>query len=660
MEKFKNYFKNNKSYSLKCLEKDIDWLTKDEIKEYLDILLKEGYLVLKNNRYQLFTENYFENCMDIESSNEYLNNNKNIFDENNNLIIKDNSLAILKYEDGKIYLYNSDIELSLENNDFEKLVDGDIFIVRFKKINDYIKVSFVEKIGHINDPDIDLKTIAISKSFKLDFSENSLKQLENISEFVSDDEIKGRLDLRDELIYTIDGEDTKDMDDAISVSLNKAGNYVLGVHIADVSHYVPLKSPLFNEALNRATSVYMVDSVIPMLPHQLSNGICSLNPNCDRLTISCIMEIDKKGNIVDYKIKESVINSRKKMTYEDVDRILMDNEIVPGYEEFIDNLKLCNELSLILNDNFKKHGYLHFKSEETKVKVDKLGNPISFENIDAKAGRKIIENFMLAANKTIAKEYLYLPFTFRIHEAPDCDEIKEVFDFLSTLGYDITNNINLDNPLKLSQILKQLYESGNYSITSPFILKAMKKAKYSPINIGHFGLGFNEYTHFTSPIRRFNDLLVHSLIKAYNNPGLYDKSLLDIDKQLVPTCEHISQKEILADEASEEAVKLKMVEYMENHIKDYFNGKIINLGPKYITVKLENCIIGHVNLDDIKDGVYHFDDNTYSVIGSDDHSYKIGDYVRVRTINVSRFFKTINFRLVENINHVKEKVLTLN
>ena len=656
MEEFKNYFKKNKCYSLKHLFKDIDWLSKEEIKSYLDILLKEGFLIFKDDKYELFCEDYFEECLNLDDDKTYLNSKKDIIDENNNLIIEDNILAILEFKNNKAYLYNSDYEIKLD--DEYKLVTGDIFVVRFKKTNNKIKTNFIEKIGHVNDPDINLKAIALSKSFDLYFSKESMKQLSHINTYVTKEELKDRLDLRDELIYTIDGSDTKDMDDAISVKVNEKGNYVLGVHIADVSHYIKIKSPLFNEALNRGNSLYMVDSVIPMLPHELSNGICSLNPNCDRLTLSCIMEIDKKGKIIDYKIVESVINSKKKMTYEDVDKILMENEIVAGYEDFVDNLKLCNELSFILSNNYKNHGYLHFKSNEVKVSVDRLGNPVSFNEITPRAGRKIIENFMLAANKTIASEYAYMPFAFRIHEVPDELDIKETFEFLESIGYDITHNTNLNNPLKLNQILKNLYDSGNYSITSQFVLKAMKKAKYSPVNVGHFGLGFSEYTHFTSPIRRFNDLLVHTLIKAYNNPKLSSKSLMDLDKQLVSTCEHISKKEVLADEAENEAIKLKMVEYMENHIDDYFNGKIINLGPKYITVKLENNIVGMVSLEDIKDRT-HFDNNSYSIVGNN-NSYKIGDYIRVKTINVSRFYKTINFKLIEKINPAKQKKLTKN
>lgn len=595
--------------------------------------------------------------IDIDFENEYfLNDHLDEIEEPPERI-----LAICEVKDGELILYNCDEKNIIETSDnmFDKLVEGNIVLVKIKNSNKK-QCNILEVLGHINDPQIDLKIIAISKNFNIEFSKNYLKQLDKIPTQVTDEDIIGRLDLRNELIYTIDGEDTKDIDDAISVSKNEKGNYILGVHIADVAHYVPINSPIFNEAANRATSVYMINSVIPMIHHQLSNGICSLNPNVDRLTLSCIMEIDKNGDIIDYQIKESVINSKKKMTYENVNKILMNDEIVSGYEEFIDNLKLCNELSFILNENYKKNGYLHFKTEEIKVVVDKNGKLIEFVPVKILAANKIIENFMLAANKTIATHYGYMPFTFRVHEMPDMEQLEKTLEQIKRLGYDINLN-NLDNPLKLNAIFKKLYESGNYSVISPFILKAMSKARYSKDNLGHFGLGFDFYTHFTSPIRRFNDLLVHTLIKTYNSPYLSDEYIRNIESQLISICEHISKKEILAEEAEEEALKYKMAEYMSQYIGEYFNGKIINIGPKFITVRLENGIIGKVYLEDIKGDNFYFDGDNYKVIGlKKGIEYNLTDYVRVRVLSSSKQLKLIKFKLIKNLEHVKTKTLVLN
>ena len=300
----------------------------------------------------------------------------------------------------------------------------------------------------------------------------------------------------------------------------------------------------------------MLDTVIPMLMHKLSNGICSLNPNVDRLTISCIAEVDKNGNIVDYDI-----NSKKKMSYSNVNKILMDNEVVPGYEEFVDNLKLANEASFTLNKNYKEHGYIQFGNNEIKYTGEE-GN--EFKNVEHRAAEKIIEDFMLLANKIVATNFEYVPFPFRVHETPDTDKIKSALNYLKNLGYNIPNINNIDNPKVLQGILKGLYESGDYSITSQYILKSLKKASYSPENDGHFGLGFNAYTHFTSPIRRFNDLLVHTIISNYLGKNFNTEEIEEINKNLYKMCEHISETEINADKYENESLKYKIAEINED------------------------------------------------------------------------------------------------
>ena len=608
------YFKPNVNYTIEQIRKDnesLNSLTDKQLAKILDNFVKNKILIFEDNVYRLYQK----------------------------------ELVICEVRNNKIYTRESNKKL-FAINDISKYVNGDIVVTQMEK-KDTCKV--IERIGHIDDPDIDLMIIATSKAIKLKFNKSSLNQLETIPTKITEEEIKNRYDLRDKLIYTIDGADTKDMDDAISVGKNEKGNYILGVHIADVSYYVKKDTPLYNEALERGNSVYMIDKVIPMLPHQLSNGICSLNEGEDRLTMSCIMEINANGDIIDSKIVESVINSKKKMTYEDVDKILMEGIIPEGYEDFVDNLKLCNELSFILNKNYQKSGYLHFKDNSVKIITDENGFPIKFEPLKVKAGRKIIENFMLAANKTVAETYEYQPFYFRIHEEPEKEDLEEVLKTLYDSGYEIPYH-NVDQ-YKLNKIFKQIYDQGNYSVISPQLLAIMRKATYSSHNIGHFGLGFEAYTHFTSPIRRFNDLEVHRLIKEYKDPNITDRKFLKNESEIPAICDHINEKEIAANEAEMEAVKLKMAEYMKEHEEEYFNGKVISIGPKFVNVRLENGIVGKVELKDIKNDLYYFDKNTHSIKGMRTNTeIGLADYVRIKVMHVSTRKRSINFKITEKLN----------
>lgn len=677
----KKIFKSNRKYSFCELCKILKHYEKEDIKKSLDSLELQGYIISNNDKYQIFPNNFkLVNIMINKDGCGYFyidGKMYNIKEKNlngcldgdlcavnmetlsvNKIVKRKSNLIICEINDDKCIIINNNqnYEVILNNNDFKKLVDGNIILVRIKENdNNELYCDLVEVLGHINDPDIELKKIAVSKSFDINFSKASLKQAEEIPTFVTEEDLKDRLDLRDELIYTIDCDDTKDMDDAISVKIKENGNYEVGIHISDVSHYVKFGSPLFEEALNRSTSVYMADTVIPMLMHKLSNGICSLNPNTDRLTLSCIVELDKEGNIVNYDIVKSVINSKKKMKYSDVNKILMENENVLGYEEYIDNLKLANEVSFILNNQYKNDGYLHFGTNEIKYS----NSENNFDIRKSLAAEKIIEDFMLLANKVVATHFEYLPFSFRVHELPEQIDIEKSFEALRKMGYNIPNVLNLDNPKVIQGILKQLYESGDFSLTSYFILKSMKKARYSSINLGHFGLAFMCYTHFTSPIRRFNDLLVHTIISSYYNGD--EETINEINDRLPEICDHISEKERLADEAEDEALKFKMALYMEDYVDEYFNGKIIDIGPKYVTVKLVNNIIGIVYLDDIKNGTYYFDDKTYSIkCKKSDISYKVGDYIRTQVVYVDKNLRKINLRITENLEHVKTKNFEIN
>ena len=678
-EEVKEIFKTNKAYKLDDICKKIKTMSKEDIQKELNELEFNGFLIKENNKYRLFPKDYKLVNIRIDKNGNgffHINDDFYVIEEKNlngalngdlctvnmftgkvhSIVKRKSNLIICEVKDGNYIIMNNNKNyiVEIENSNIKELVDGNIILLRIKNYDkNTLKCNLVEVLGHVNDPDIELKKIAISNNFNIDFSKDAIKQADSIKETVQEDELEGRLDLRDKLIYTIDDNHTKDMDDAISIEINEKENYVIGVHIADVSHYIKPNTPLFNEALERGNSLYMLDTVIPMLMHKLSNGICSLNPNVDRLTISCIAEIDKNGNIVDYDIKKSVINSKKKMSYSDVNKILMDNEIIPGYEEFIDNLKLANEASFTLNKNYKEHGYIQFGNNEIKYTGEE-GN--EFKNVEHRAAEKIIEDFMLLANKVVATNFEYIPFPFRVHDTPDTGKIKSALNYLKSIGYNIPNINNIDNPKVLQGVLKGLYESGDYSITSQYILKSLKKASYSPENDGHFGLGFNAYTHFTSPIRRFNDLLVHTIISNYLGKDFNTEEIEEINKNLYKMCDHISETEINADNAENEALKYKMAEFMQDKTNEYFNGKIVDIHPKHLIIKLENNIYGLAYINTIKNGGFYFDEHDYEIKSRNNKTtYKLGDYVRVKVIEANKDLRKVIFKVTENLNHLKKK-----
>lgn len=558
--------------------------------------------------------------------------------------------------DNKLKIYGDNKYVDVPSNEYSRLVEGSRVLIKLK--NDGLNGNIVEIIGHKDDPGIDLIQIALSKCFSLDFSEEYLKELEKFPNHVKEDEIKGRLDLRNKLIYTIDCDNTKDMDDAISVEKKENGNYVLGVHIADVSHYVKLGSEIFKEAFKRGNSLYMLNTVIPMIHKFLSNGICSLNPSVDRLTKSCFMEIDKDGNIVDYKIVKSVIRSKKKMKYSEVNKLLEENKMVAGYEPFIDNLKLANELNNILNKARIERGYVKFMSNDLIVELDKNNKPLEFKMQEQKTAETMIENCMLMANQTVAINYSWLPFIYRIHEMPDKNTVINILQFLKKLGYNIPLIKNVDNQKALQGILRDLSSDKDFKIISNFILRGMKKAKYSTENTGHFALAYEHYTHFTSPIRRLSDLMIHILIDLYEkNNYMINEEIENLEQLLIDVCIQASFKERKAIEAENEANAMKMAEYMEGHINEYFNGKIINIDSSGVTVEVNN-IIGHVNFSDIKKDSYKFNKENFTLFGKKTkQTLKIGDNVRIKVLSASKEYRTIDFAICEKLDKVKQKVL---
>ena len=687
-DNLKDLFKNNKKYSFKDLLKIFKIKSIDDQKMLLndlDVLEQEGIIININNSYSEFPKD------------SHILTNIKLFDQEGFFYFKDLKYTI--HHDDLYGALENDLCLIIYDNDTQKakvkkVVKRHNNLLVCEKVNDEISIygkykdhiitlnttsipnnsrflvridntfkdgslqgKLIEVIGMINEPDIDLKTIALSKGFNISFSKDYLEELNNIKTKIDENDIIDRLDLRDKLIYTIDCDNTKDMDDAISVEINEKGNFILGVHIADLSHYVKFNSELFKEAYKRGTSVYMIDSVIPMFHQNLSNDICSLNPNVDRLTISCIIEIDKNGNIIDYNICKSIINSKMKMKYSEVNKILEENINIPEYEPFIDNLKLANMLNSILNKLRHNNGLIEFNDNDLNVATDEFGKALDFKINKQKTAEKIIENFMIIANEVVANHYSWCPFLYRIHDIPDEERIQNALNFLRVIGYKVPSLKNVNNPKTIQNLLKKLSNDDNFPIISNIVLRGMQKAIYSKENIGHFGLAISTYTHFTSPIRRLSDLIIHILISLYSDPKFFEHTDINsLEKFLLDASIQASSKERLADEAEKEANLMKMAEYMEDHIDEYFNGVIIDIKKTGITVETTNHIIGEVLFSDIKNDFYQFDPNTFSMIGKrSKKTLKIGDCVRIKVKDASKENRTIHFQIIEKINS-KEKI----
>lgn len=573
----------------------------------------------------------------------------------------------------KLKLDNDKIKLEIIVND-ENAMPGHKVLAKLTNkmgVNDN-KISvynceILRILGHINDPGVDILSILCAHDFPDEFSEEVMDEVEKIPSHVSDEEIEKRLarggiDLRDRMIFTIDGDDTKDIDDAIEVKKLENGNYYLGVHIADVSYYVKPGSRLYESAYVRGTSVYLADRVVPMLPHKLSNGICSLNPNEDRLAISCMMEIDKKGKIISTDIEESIIRSRKQMTYKCVNSIL-EKDIVPtGYEEFSDTLKEMKELADILRKNKESRGYIDFEIDEAKIIVDDTGKAIDVVLRDRGTGEKLIEDFMIAANEAVATyiNYMQLPFVYRVHDVPSEEKINNFVSFVNSLGYVIKEKIRDITPIEMQKLLDSLKDVKEYPILSSLMLRSMKKAIYDTNNIGHFGLGSECYTHFTSPIRRFPDTTVHRLIRKYLFEHKMDNNFLNqLEVELKDICDHSSERERAAIDCEREVNDMKMAEYMMDHIGEQYRGMISSITNFGIFVELSNLIEGLIKMEELKDDYYIFDESTISLIGKrNKRGYRLGDEIDVIVSNANKEARTIDFvpTTEENIKkYVKER-----
>lgn len=562
-----------------------------------------------------------------------------------------------KKDTGYITLDDSKIKLKIQvkRDKAMNAVDGHKVVVKLgKKIDNRGRYygEVVEIIGHKNDPGVDILSIIKKYNIDTEFSDLVKEEVKHIPNKVSEEEMKNRRDLRDEVIFTIDGDDTKDIDDAISIEKLSNGNYKLGVHIADVSYYVKEGSPLDKEAMERGTSVYLVDRVIPMIPHELSNGICSLNPGVDRLAISCVMEFDNKGRQVDYEIFESVIRSRIQMTYKNVNSILEDNVIPEGYKEYADKLKLMNELALILRKMKDNRGCIDFGIEEAKIIVDENCKPVDVVLRNRGAGEKLIEDFMIAANECVASHiyFMNLPFIYRVHEIPKEEKIRSFLNYIGTLGYKINANIKDNNPKTIQKIIKVLDDKPEFKILSSLLLRSMQKAVYKPQNLGHFGIASKCYTHFTSPIRRYPDTTVHRLLRTYLfNHDLSDKTISHWEEKLFFVAEHSSAKERSSIDCEREVDDMKMAEYMEGHIGEEYEGMISSVMSFGMFVELDNLIEGLVPIKDMPD-FFRYDEDRMTLTGERTHvKYSIGDRVKVKVVRASKEEKTIDFAVIEKV-----------
>ena len=535
-------------------------------------------------------------------------------------------------------------------------MDGHKVLVKVtNKIKDYTyKGEIIKILGHKNDPGVDILSIVNSLGINDTFSDAVMEETNNLPISVNEEEMVGRRDLRDKEIFTIDGDDTKDIDDAISIDILENGNYKLGVHIADVSYYVRENTHIDEEAYDRGTSVYLADRVIPMLPHKLSNGICSLNPNEDRLAMSCEMEIDNKGNVVSYDIFESVINSKKQMTYNNVNKIFDENIIPEGYEKFTDSLLKMKDLAAILRKNKIERGYIDFDIDESKIIVDEKGEAIDVVLRDRGTGQRLIEDFMIAANETVATciYFMDLPFVYRIHGKPNEEKINSFIKFIGLLGYKIKGKYEEVTPKDMQKILEQLKEKKEFHLLSTLLLRSMQKAIYDTNNIGHFGLASKCYTHFTSPIRRYPDTTVHRLIRTY----LFDKKInpetVDYYEHKLPfLTEHSSTKERDAIECERQVDDLKKAEYMMKHIGERYTGMISSVTNFGFFVELPNLVEGLVKVSDLTDDKYIFDETTFSLRGvNNKRGYRLGDKVNVIVKDANKLTRTIDFIIDNGVN----------
>lgn len=546
------------------------------------------------------------------------------------------------------------LSVLLDSEQLAKCVEGEVVVVTLTDwYNGKATGNIIHKIGHKDDPKVDILSIAANYDIFEEFPEDAMQQAENLPVEVRKADWVGRRDLTAENIFTIDGADTKDIDDAISLEV-KDGYYILKVSIADVSYYVDKDSPLDKEAFRRGTSSYLAYSVIPMLPHKLSNGICSLNEGVERCAITCEMKIDSQGRVVSTDIYPSIIKSKKKMTYKAVNDILLRDVVEPGYEEFVDTLKDMNQLSKILRNKLVRRGYIDFDLDEAKIICDEEGRAIDVQKREREDGEKLIEMFMIAANEAVA-EFIYnmdLPFVYRVHDEPREEKVQEFISFCSLVGKVVKGKFVNLTPKSFQKLLGQVDGDPDLQyVLRNMALRSMAKAVYSDENIGHFGIGSNCYTHFTSPIRRYPDLQVHRLLHTYLFNKQLDESVINYYSSVLHgITDQCSKREQAAVNAERDVDKMKMAEYMENHIGEEFDGVIVGVQNYGFYVQLNNLVEGLVAVQSLEGDYFECSPETQSMVGK--HSgtvFRVGDRIRVKCMAASKEESTIDFGVVKSL-----------
>lgn len=659
-----------------------------ELEKTLNILCMEAqiYYSEKKKRYTLFSNtNYMKGKLIVNPKGYGFvilddNDREDIFINSRNMLdAKSNDIVLVEYinkhnKEGKVTkvikrdesnlvgLFDSENGIDyviLDKKEYGKYiipkgfskgaVPGHKVLVRRLFNGAFNEAEVIKIIGHRNDVGIDILSYVYEYGFDPTYSDDVMAEVEKIPSEVSEEEMLSRTDLRDKMIFTIDGKDTKDIDDAISIEKIDNDKYILGVHIADVSHYVKKGSYLDDDAYERGTSVYLVDRVVPMLPHKLSNGICSLNPNVDRLAMSCVMEINGKGYVSNYQIFKSVIRSKKQMNYDDVNSILEDNVIPSGYEEYVDTLRTMNELSNILRKKMVRHGYIEFNIKEPKIIVDDSCHPVDIKVCEQRTGEKLIENFMIVANETVAGfiEDKNLPGIYRVHDKPNKEKLIEYLKFLSIKGYNIKADVNRFSPKDYQNIINKFKNDPARDILGTLAIQTMSKAKYSDINIGHYGIASKRYSHFTSPIRRYPDLTLHRLLKDYL--GTPNSKVIDSWRKSLPGISiQTSKKELDSVDCERDVEKMKKAEYMMDHIGEVYTGVISGIMDFGFFVMLDNTVEGLVRLDSLKGDYYSYNKNRYMIIGKNKGKmYTYGDTVKVEVIAASKDTSQVDFVLSE-------------
>ena len=553
--------------------------------------------------------------------------------------------------------FGTDIFISKKN--FGKARNNHKVLVQITKYPEKGKKAegkIIEVLGNVNETGVDMLSLIKEHKLPSIFPEQVVEEAKKCGNKIDEQDIKNRIDLRNEIIFTIDGAEAKDLDDAIGIKKLENGNYKLSVHIADVSHYVKSNSLLDQEALIRGTSIYMLGKVIPMLPRELSNGICSLNAGENRFTLSCTMEIDKNGNVKSSEIYKAVINVTERMTYTDVQKILdnSDVEIIKKYEKYIDEFKLMEELALILKQKRLEKGYLNLDIPESKIELDSEGRAINISKYETTFANEIIEQFMLIANETVAEKFFWLdaPFIYRVHEIPDYEKVQELNKFLFNFGLKIKANKDNIYPKEFSKILEEIKGKDEEKVVSHLLLRTLKVARYEEINKGHFGIASKYYCHFTSPIRRYPDLFIHRIISKYleENYDVNEKFIEEYKKQAEERAKQSSEREKIATKVERESEDIKKAEYMENRIGEEYEGMISSVTSFGVFVELDNTVEGLIRFEDLGNEYFIYDEDRKRLIGERSNIvYKIGDKVKIRVKDASKLLRTVDFEIIEKL-----------